>query len=287
MKTDLHIHTYFSDGVFSPEKVVDTAIDVGLGAIAITDHDNILAYDVAKKYIDDNALNDKIELIRGIEVNTLYKDYEVHILGYFMDVNNSDFKNLVKTQQQARIKQTKEILNLLYKKEGIKINFEDITKLVAPNGSIGRPHIARAITSAGGTTNVMDAYAKFIHADSPVYVQRKTVSPQDAVEIIYDAGGIPVIAHPHDLENTAEGLIKDLMNYGLRGIEAYHRKHSPAMVEYFSTMAEDLGLIVTGGSDFHAPNVLNGQIILGKNFVPEWVYDKLLEEKKRIEIASE
>ena len=120
MKTDLHIHTYFSDGVFTPEKIVDTAVDVGLGAIAITDHDNVLAYDVAQNHIKDNNLSDKIQILRGIEVNTLYKDYEVHILGYFMDVNNSDFPNLMKAQQQARVKQTKEILGLLAKKEGIR-----------------------------------------------------------------------------------------------------------------------------------------------------------------------
>lgn len=286
MKTDLHIHTYFSDGVFSPEKIVDTALAAGLGAFAITDHDNILAYDVALNYIKEKDLADKIKLIRGIEVNTLYKGHEVHILGYLMDVQNKNFQELIKVQQQARVKQTKEILALLNKKEGIKIKFEDIKKLVAPGGSIGRPHIARAITSAGGTANVMDAYAKYIHADSPVYVERKTVSPQDAVEIIYDAGGIPVIAHPHDLEDIAEGLIKELMNYGLCGIEAYHRKHSPAMVEYFSTMAENLGLIVTGGSDFHSPNPINGQIVLGKNFIPDWVYDKLVAEKKRIDMAA-
>lgn len=284
MKTDLHIHTYYSDGVFSPEKIVDTAVDVGLQAIAITDHDNVLAYDVTKKHIKDKGLEDKIEIIRGIEVNTLYKNYEVHILGYFMNPENSDFQAMLKTQQQARVKQTKEILALLAKKEGIKIKFDDVKKMVAEGGSIGRPHIAKAITNAGGTTTVMDAYAKYIHDDSPVYVQRKTVSPHDAVEIIYDAGGIPVIAHPHDID-IAESLIKELMNYGLRGIEAYHRKHSPACVEYFSSMAEELGLIVTGGSDFHTPNIMNGQIILGKNFVPEWVYDKLVKEKKLIDMA--
>lgn len=284
MKSDLHIHTLYSDGVFSPEKIVDTAIDVGLQVIALTDHDNILSYQVAKDYLKKTNKEDKLEIIQGIEVNTLYKNYEVHILGYFMDVTNSDFQNLLKTQQQARVKQTKEIINLLAKKEGIRIKFEDIKKQVAEGGSIGRPHIAKAITNAGGTNSVMEAYAKYIHDDSPVYVQRKTVSPQDAVEIIYDAGGIPVIAHPHDLD-IAEELIKELMQYGLRGIEAYHRKHSPACVEYFSSMAEELGLIVTGGSDFHAPNIMNGQIILGKNFVPEWVYEKLIEEKKRIDIA--
>ncbi len=284
MKSDLHIHTLYSDGVFSPEKIVDTAIDVGLQVIALTDHDNVLSYPVAKEYLKQTDREDKLEIIRGIEVNTLYKNYEVHILGYFMDVENSDFQSMLKSQQQARVKQTKEIISLLSKKEGIKIKFDDIKKQVAEGGSIGRPHIAKAITNAGGTSNVMEAYSKYIHDESPVYVQRKTVSPQDAVEVIYDAGGIPVIAHPHDID-IAEKLIKELMQYGLRGIEAYHRKHSPACVEYFSSMAEELGLIVTGGSDFHCPNIMNGQIILGKNFVPEWVYDKLIEEKKRIDMA--
>ena len=284
MKSDLHIHTLYSDGVFSPEKIVDTAIAVGLQAIALTDHDNVLSYQVAKDYLKKENKEDKLEIIQGIEVNTLYKNYEIHILGYFMDVNNSDFQNLLKIQQQARVKQTKEIISLLAKKEGIKIKFDDIKKQVAEGGSIGRPHIAKAITNAGGTSSVIEAYAKYIHDDSPVYVQRKTVTPQDAVEIIYDAGGVPVIAHPHDID-IAESLIKELMQYGLRGIEAYHRKHSPACVEYFSSMAEELGLIVTGGSDFHAPNIMNGQIILGKNFVPEWVYDKLIQEKKIIDTA--
>lgn len=286
MKTDLHIHTNYSDGVFSPEKVMDAAIGVGLEVIALTDHDNVLSYDVAQNYIKELKKEGKkaIEVIQGVEINTMYNNYEIHILGYFMDTKNSDFQHLIKVQQQARVKQTHEIIELLSKKEGIKVRFEDIKSQVAEGGSIGRPHIAKAITNAGGTNSVMEAYAKFINDKSPVYVQRKTVSPHEAVEIIYEAGGIPVIAHPHDLE-IAESLIKELMQCGLRGIEAYHRKHSPAIVEYFSSMAEELGLIVTGGSDFHAPNIMNGQIILGKNFVPEWIYDKLIEEKKCLDLA--
>lgn len=284
MKVDLHVHTYYSDGAFSPEKIVDMAIDVGLDALALTDHDNVLSYDVAKKHITENGLENRLELIKGVEINTLYKNYEVHILGYFMDTDNSDFKNMIKTQQQARITQTKEILSLLSKKEKISIPFDDVKKLVAEGGSIGRPHIAKAIANAGGTSNVIEAYAKYINDDSPVYVPRKTVSPFDAVEVIYGAGGIPVIAHPYDID-IAEKLIKELMTCGLRGIEAYHRKHSPACVEYFSSMAEELGLIVTGGSDFHAPSAVNGQILLGKNFVPEWIYDKLIQEKKMVDLA--
>lgn len=286
MKSDLHIHTNYSDGVFTPEKVIDAAIDAGLDVIALTDHDNILSFNIARNHVESLKKQDKktIEIIQGIEINTMYNNDEIHILGYFMDTENKDFNELIKVQQQARIKQTKEIIVLLNKKEGINIKYEDIISQVAEGGSIGRPHIAKAITNVGGTGSVMEAYAKYINDNSPVYVKRKTVTPHEAVEIIYDAGGIPVIAHPHDLEN-ASVLIKDLMHYGLRGIEAYHRKHSPAIVEYFSSMAEDLGLIVTGGSDFHAPNVMNGQIILGKNFVPEWIYGKLIEEKKRLDLA--
>ena len=282
MKVDLHIHTTYSDGVFSPQMIVDTALDCNLNVIALTDHDNILSYSIANDYALAN--DKKLEIIQGVEINTIYKDYEVHILGYFMDVNNSDFQSMLKFQQNARNYQAREMVALLNKKEGIRIKFDDIKKLVAPHGSIGRPHIARAITNAGGTGSVMEAYEKYINDNSPVYVKRKTVSPHDACEVIYDAGGIPVFAHPIDVE-ISESLAKELMNYGLRGIEAYHRKHSPAVVEYYSSLAEKYGLIITGGSDFHAPSGNHGTIVMGKNFVPSWVYDELIKEKKRIEIS--
>ena len=288
MKIDLHIHTCFSDGVFTPEKIVDTAIDAGLNAIAITDHDNVLAYPIAVDYankIAKEAGNTPLEIIPGVEINTIYKDVEIHILGYFMNRDDADFQEMLKLQQNARLTQTKEIIHLLSKKEGIHVSFDKIKSLVAEGGSIGRPHIAKAITMTGGTTSVMEAYSKYINNDSDVYVQRKTISPHDAIEIIYDAGGIPVFAHPFDVED-AENLIKEFMHFGLRGVEAYHRKHSPAMVEYYSTIAEKNGLIITGGSDFHAPNPNNGQIILGKNFIPEWIYDSLMKEKKQLDMAK-
>ena len=287
VKVDLHIHTIYSDGVFSPEKIVDTAIDAGLNAIAITDHDNVLAYPIAVNYAQELAKQTNstpLEILPGVEINTIYKDVEIHILGYFMDRDNSDFQAMLKSQQKARIKQTEEIIHLLNKKEGIHITFDKLKSLVAEGGSIGRPHIAKAITMVGGTNSVMDAYNKYINNESDVYVQRKTITPHEAIEIIYDAGGIPVFAHPFDVED-AENLIKEFMHYGLRGVEAYHRKHSPAMVEYYSSIAEKNGLIITGGSDFHAPNPNNGQIIMGKNFIPEWIYEKLTKEKKQLDLA--
>lgn len=282
MKIDLHIHTTYSDGMLNPEQIVDTALECGLDCIALTDHDNVLSHKVATDYIKEKNL--ELEIIPGVEINTIYKGYEVHILGYFMNKNNQQFIDLINYQQKARIEQTHQIIDLLSKKEGIRIKFEDVQKLVAPQGSIGRPHIARAITSCGGSANIMEAYAKFINNNSDVYVERKTVSPHDAVEIISEANGIPVFAHPIDVD-IADDLTKELANYGLRGIEAYHRKHSPAAVEHFSTLAEKYGLIVTGGSDFHAPSLNHGTILMGKNFVPQWVYDKLMLEKRRIELA--
>ena len=282
MKIDLHIHTTYSDGAYSPEQVVDTALDCNLDVIALTDHDNILSHKVAMDYVKKQGYN--LEIIPGVEINTIYKGYEVHILGYYMDTNNPDFVQLLKNQQQARINQTTQIVELLNKKAGIRVKFEDIKSLVAPGGSIGRPHIARAITAVSGVANVMEAYSKYINDSSPVYVTRKTVSPHDAVEIINEAGGIPVFAHPIDVD-ISEKLTKELVSYGLRGIEAYHRKHSPAVVEYFSSLAEKYGLIITGGSDFHAPSMNHGAILMGKNFVPSWVYDELIKEKKRIDMS--
>lgn len=282
VKIDLHIHTTYSDGMLSPQEIVDASVDCGMDCIALTDHDNVLSYNIALDWVNKNRYN--LEIIPGVEINTIYKGYEVHILGYFMDKENLQFKDMLAFQQKARIEQTHKIIELLAKKEGIKIKFEDVQKLVAPMGSIGRPHIARAITSCGGSANIMEAYAKFINNNSDVYVERKTVSPHDAVEVINEANGIPVFAHPIDVD-IADKLTCELVNYGLRGIEAYHRKHSPAAVEHFSTIAEQYGLIVTGGSDFHAPSMNHKTILIGKNFVPEWVYDKLIREKKRIELA--
>ena len=282
MKIDLHIHTTYSDGMLSPVEIVKTAKECNLDCIALTDHDNILSWGIAMEYVKENNID--LQIIPGVEINTLHKGFEVHILGYFMDKTNSDFINLLNIQQKARIEQTHQIIELLNKKAGLKIKFEDVQKLVAKDGSIGRPHIARAITSCGGSANVMEAYAKFINNNSEVYVERKTVSPHDAVEIISEAGGIPVFAHPIDVD-IADSLTCELANCGVRGIEAYHRKHSPAAVEHFSTLAEKYGLIVTGGSDFHAPSLNHGTILMGKNFVPEWVYDKLMLEKKKIELA--
>ena len=207
MKLDLHIHSTYSDGAYTPEMLIDTAAAAGVNVMAITDHDNVLSHDIAKNYIKEKGLD--IEIIPGVEINTIYNNEEIHILGYFMNFENKDFKNMLKEQQQARVKQTHKIVELLNKKANIPVTFQQINNYVAKGGSIGRPHIAKAIVVAGGAQNVMQAYAKYINDESEVYIQRETVTPHDAVEIIYEAGGIPVVAHPCDIANP-EKLVLDL-----------------------------------------------------------------------------
>ena len=287
MGLDLHVHSVYSDGSLMPEEIIDNAINLNLSAIAITDHDNVLAHGFAKVHAEKRAaeLNiPVIEVIPGIEINTIYENQEVHILGYYMDSSDRGVQDLIAYQQHARLEQITEIVEKLNKVAKINIKMDDITSLVKEGGSVGRPHIAKAIVNVSGMTSLIEAYRKYICDDSPTYVQRKTISPFEAVETIYEAGGIPVIAHPCDLE-TADEFIQELMNYGLRGIEAYHRKHSPGMIEYYSNLAEKYHLIVTGGSDCHGPKP-NGQLFLGKTHVPDWVLTELKKEKNRIEIAS-
>lgn len=282
MKVDLHIHSTYSDGVFTPEEVVDSAIELGLTTISITDHDNVGGYYVAKEYIEKE--NKPLQLIPGVEINTFHGKNEIHILGYFLNFKDKDFLKMLEKQQKARKVQAKEIAKRLTK-HGLNVAYEDIKNCSIEDGSIGRPHIAKAISQKGGASSITEAFSKYINDSSPVYVSRKGVSPFEAVETIYDAGGIPVIAHPCDIENAQE-LIEELIGYGLRGVEAYHRKHTPAMIEYYCSIAEKYDLVVTGGSDFHSPSMYTGQINMGKNFVPPKALDELLLDKKKIDIAN-
>ena len=120
MKLDLHVHSTYSDGAYSPQMLIDTAAGIGLDVIAITDHDNVLSYDIAKNYIKEKNLN--MEIIPGVEINTIYNNEEIHILGYFMNFENSDFKKMLKDQQHARIAQTHKIVELLNKKANIPVH---------------------------------------------------------------------------------------------------------------------------------------------------------------------
>lgn len=277
---DLHMHTTFSDGSITPEELVSMAIENGLEAIAITDHDNTQSYLPAVEAAKETPL----EIIPGIEINTWWKDHEIHILGYYIDPQNDYLKEVCTEHNCAREKQINDFVTLMRKHGKIQLTVEDVQSFSRPGGTIGRPHVAKAIVQRGGAANISEAFRKYLVPSAPTYHRRTTVTPHEAVEAIYESGGIAVIAHPGDME-IIEELATDLMNYGLRGIEAYHRSHSSVEIEFHCSLAERLGLIVTGGTDFHG-TVDVYPMSLSRLHLPDWVYTELKKEKERIDKKS-
>jgi predicted metal-dependent phosphoesterase TrpH len=277
---DLHMHTVFSDGASQPEDLVKGALEIGLQAIAITDHDNTESLARAQEAAKDTSLT----IIPGIEVNTSWNGQEIHILGYYIDPENRELINIIKKHRDARIRQIKTMVEQIRKKAKITLSFDDVMAHSRSEGSLGRPHVAQAIVDKGGAATIGEAFAKYLNPKASTYVRRETVSPHEAVEAIYECDGIAVIAHPGDMV-IIEDLVKDLMNYGLRGLEAYHKSHSPAVIEFHCSLAEKYNLVVTGGTDYHGPgdSYVNS---LARFFMPESVYDELKAERQRLTMSA-
>jgi 3',5'-nucleoside bisphosphate phosphatase len=277
---DLHMHTIFSDGSVLPEDLVNLALEHKLEAIAITDHDTTESLSHAQKAAEGKDL----EIIPGIEVNTVWKEKEIHILGYYIDPENDMLQEVIEKHRTSRVVQIQEMAQKLKAKAKLNIQYEDIAALASDIGTIGRPHVAKAIVAKGGASNISQAFNKFLNPSCETYVRRKTVPPHEAVEAIYESGGIAVIAHPGDMEMIPD-LAEELMNYGLRGLEAYHRSHSPALIEFHCTLAEKLGLIVTGGTDFHGTTDAYAKA-LERVHMPPSVYAELKNERKRLQMSA-
>lgn len=277
---DLHMHTIFSDGSVRPEDLVQLAVDNQLEAIAITDHDTTESLALAQKAAEGLPL----EIIPGIEVNTVWKEKEVHILGYYIDPEDEALRAVIENHRNSRVVQIQEMAHRLKAKARLNISYEDIVKEASDIGTIGRPHVAKAIIAKGGAATISQAFNKFLNPRCETYVRRQTVSPHEAVEAIHESGGIAVVAHPGDMEMIEE-LAEDLMNYGLRGLEAYHRSHSPALIEFHCSLAEKLGLIVTGGTDFHGTVDLYKKS-LDRLHMPSAVYRELHAERKRRQLSA-
>ena len=247
---DLHLHTHHSDGNWSPAELVERAVELKLDSIAITDHDttNGIAEALA-------AAAGRIEIIAGVEINTVWRgpdgeQEDVHILGYFIDVNNDDLKAALARQQEARLEFVSETIDAL-SQLGVDLTFAQI-QAFAGMGSIGRPHITQAIVAAGGAPDVTAAYEKFMVRGAKHYVARKSIDPYTAVRAITSAGGIASVAHPGK-SASIEKIILDLKKHGLQGVEAYHRRHSLNLVRHYIRFAHRHGMVVTGGSDCHGP----------------------------------
>lgn len=275
---DLHMHTVYSDGSLQPDELVRMAVEHNLKAVSVTDHDTTESY----AHVVEAAQGIPLEIIPGIEINTVWKEKEIHILGYYIDPENESLQDVILQHRQNRVDQIQEMTRKLQKK-GVRVTYDAIRALSRSDGTLGRPHVAKAIVDSGAASTISDAFSRYLNPRCETYVRRKTVTPHEAVEAIYESGGIAVIAHPGDLEFIEE-LVLDLMNYGLRGLEAYHRSHSPALIEFHCSLAEKYGLIVTGGTDFHGTMDVYSKA-RERLHMPPAVYDELRREHERLRMS--
>jgi len=241
-KTDLHTHTYYSDGYNTPERLIDKAKNQGIKILSITDHDSVNAISEATEY----AKKFGMEVIPGVEISTDIRDTEVHILGYFVDPDNNDLEHYLNFFREERYKRAIRMvkkLNIL----GLDITIDDVL-VFAKNSAMGRPHIAQALLAKGQVKSFFEAFYKYIGNHAPAYERKVHLSPQSAFKIISDAGGLSFIAHPG---NMPEILIKELIDAGVDGIEVIHPSHSPEQVKFYRGIVNEYFLLESGGSDFH------------------------------------
>jgi predicted metal-dependent phosphoesterase TrpH len=267
---DLHIHSYYSDGTFSPNKIVKTAKENGLSAVSITDHDEICAVPIAQEFGKKIGM----VVISGCELSAIYKDAEIHILGYMYDENQGNLKGKLIEVREYREIRAKKILSKL---EDYNINIEfNRLKEIAGKGSIGRPHIAQAMFEQGYITKYSEAFWKYIGNGKPCCVPKFRFSIQEAIDLIVDSKGIPVIAHPGNIRPRE--IVDELLEFPFMGIEVWHPDHNPRKVEEFIKIAQEHSLITTGGSDSHGD--VPSKASIGEIKVDISVIDRLKECKK-------
>jgi predicted metal-dependent phosphoesterase TrpH len=239
---DLHIHSNCSDGLLSPEEIIQYCSEIDLKTIAITDHDSVQAIEVLKD-VDHREL----ELIPAVELSANIGHLDIHILAYFINHENSDLLESLAKLRAHRIKRARKIIEKL-SNDGIKVDF-DRMKAIAKNSALGRPHIAEALREHGYVQSIREAFVRFLSYHSPYYEPKMSVEPKEMLKKIRRWGGIPVIAHPGIYDDT--GLIQGLVDAGAAGLEVWHPEHSPACQQQLYEMASADGLLMTGGSDCH------------------------------------
>lgn len=246
---DLHVHTKSSDGDLNPQEVVFKALSLNMDAIAITDHDTLAGVPEAISIGNKRG----ISIIAGLEISAVYNPGTMHILGYFRIYPEGLEKDLEQVQDARRTRFPRIIkkLNTL----GLNITMNDVTVL-AGNGQIGRPHIAKALINKGFVRDFEEAFSKYLAKGKPAYVEKEKMSSEDAIALILKYKGLPVLAHPFTLELQSHDLkilMERLKNLGLMGIEIFYPDHTKAQKKLYISIARDLDLFVTGGTDYHGP----------------------------------
>jgi len=268
---DLHLHTNFSDGTFTPEELVLHAQKAGLACIAVTDHDSVEA--CARAATACAAV--KIEFIAGTELTAEHDDTELHLLGYFLDIHNEKLLTEIARFQvvrQSRIHEMVARINEL----GTPLKAESVFAL-ANCKSPGRPHVARAMVKEGFVRSLDEAFERFLKKGRPAWVPKSKISALEAIQLVHQAGGLAVMAHPG--LNRTDNIIPALVAAGMDGIECFHTKHSTTMSERYLEIADKYHLLVTGGSDCHGFS--KGKPLIGTVRLPYEHVEKMKEQINR------
>jgi predicted metal-dependent phosphoesterase TrpH len=283
---DLHIHSTASDGSLAPSEIIHQAQKLNLAAIAITDHDSL----EGSKEVTQAGIPSSLKFLTGVEISAAYPPFfpgsgSFHILGYGIQLDDSVLNQTLAKLQRARKNRNPEILRKL-SSLGIRLTLEEIRNEVGP-GQIGRPHIARAMVKKGIVKSIDEAFDHFLGAGKPAYVNKYRIECARAIEIIYRAGGVPVLAHPGllpiDSDKDLDHLIANLKAIGIKGIEAYYPEHTSRQIALYAGLAARYDLLMTGGTDFHGsitPNIKMGSGT-GDLFIPYELYEKLIHGCKR------
>ena len=270
---DLHLHTTASDGRLTPGELVDLAAASGVRVLAVTDHDTTGAVNDVQACARAKGL----EAIAGIEITAVVDGRDVHMLAYFVDVADEAFQRFLSSQRASRIERLEAIGERLAEL-GVPIRLEAALALARMQSSVsvGRPQAARALVAAGHVKNMHDAFDRWLGTGRPAFVPRVGPPPEDVIPIVHAAGGLLSIAHPG--RTQIDDRLAPLRDAGLDAIEVYHSDHDAATTARYAALASELGLLVTGGSDFHDPAsaLRPGAVTLPW---PHW--DRLLTRRQR------
>ncbi len=271
---DLHTHTTESDGSFSPEELILEAKRVGLSAIAITDHDSISGIKKAAPI----AAEHEIELIPGVELSSDYNGKEVHVVGLFIDIEDEYFLSKIQEFKENRDNRNAIMIKNL-QKEGFSITMEELLA-ENPDCVITRANIARFLYEHGMIPSIQTAFEKYIGDNCKCYVNRFKITPMEAVQLIKKAGGTAILAHPllyHMSDATLQKLVDEMKAAGLDGIEAIYCTYTPSEERQMKQFAQENGLLISGGSDFHGTTKpkLNLATGYGKLYIPYSVLEQL------------
>lgn len=246
MSSDLHMHTTCSDGLLTPEELVDAAKEAGLSYISITDHDTVDG--LCQLYEQGLYPQAGIKIIPGIEFSAHHETSEIHILGYNIDIYNRELAERLNDVVEGRWTRFSNMVEKL-QSLGYAINETDVLEIADGSTSISRSHIAQAMVRKGYFPTVKETFEQLLEKGKPAYVSHFRLEPAEIIDLIKNSGGIPVLAHPKLIGDDA--LVEQLLKNGIEGVEAFYPRHDAEATSYYRDMAEKYHLLVTGGSDFH------------------------------------